>query len=221
MYESKGIFSAFKFIFLFLIFPGCATSPMVTSVPVPQVPGTYHRMEKGQTLWRISKDYGVDLDEILRANNILDVTNIEVGQQILIPTSAPLGNKPAAARHYSEDFIWPLKGEVAVNFGRVFNHMLNKGINIRPRGNRDVVCARSGKVVFSSENFSAYGKTIIIDHDEGLSSVYAGNSETFVKTGDSVQKGAVIARIGKGNNDFLHFQIRKGHVPKNPLFYLP
>ena len=64
----------------------------------------------------------------------------------------------------------------------------------------------------------------MIDHGDGLSTVYARNSEVFVKIGDEVQRGVRIAKVGQAGRDknsYLHFEIRKRHVPQNPYFYLP
>ena len=102
--------------------------------------------------------------------------------------------------------------------------MLNKGINIQPYSGSDVVAARSGRVVFYADNFGGYGKTIIIEHEDGLSTVYARNQSVFTKAGESVQKGAVIAKAGSAGRDkntYLHFEIRKGHIAQNPYYYLP
>lgn len=166
--------------------------------------------------------YNVDLDEVARVNHISDTTNIEIGQMIFIPNRQKpiLPNTEAA----SEDFIWPLRGRVVTAFGQTFGNMINKGINIQPYGNLDVAASRSGKVIFCAEGFGAFGKTIIIDHGDGLSSVYARNSQVFIKAGESVQKGAIIAKAGstaRDKNAYLHFEIRKGHIPQNPNFYLP
>jgi murein DD-endopeptidase MepM/ murein hydrolase activator NlpD len=64
---------------------------------------------------------------------------------------------------------------------------------------------------------------LIIDHGDGFSSVYARNSEVFIKVGENIKKGTVIAKVGsagRDKNEYLHFQIRKGHIPQNPNFYL-
>ncbi|MDD4894689.1 MAG: LysM peptidoglycan-binding domain-containing M23 family metallopeptidase [Candidatus Omnitrophica bacterium] len=187
------------------------------------MPGVYHQVEKGQTLWRISKAYNVDLDEIVRINHIPDAASIEPGQSIFIP-SAKQKKQQLFAEASPEDFAWPLKGRVIAGFGQTFNDMINKGINIQKVNDQDVLASRSGKVAFYNNNFESFGKTIIIDHGDGFSTVYARNSEVFVKTGDYVQKRAVIARIGslgRDRNPYLHFEIRKGHIPQNPYFYLP
>jgi murein DD-endopeptidase MepM/ murein hydrolase activator NlpD len=184
------------------------------------MPGFYHRIEKGQTLWRISKIYNVDLDKIININRISDATDIEIGQLIFIPGH----QKPyvQAARYLPEDFIWPVNGRVIANFGQAFDNMINKGINIEPHS-KDVVASRSGRVVFYAEDFGYFAKALIIDHGEGFSTVYAGIQEALVKVGDNVEKGTTIARVdfvrGK-KKAYLHFEIRKGHIPQNPYYFL-
>lgn len=206
-----------------LFISGCAGTPITPAYkPGITTPGIYHRVVKGQTLWRISQIYNTDLDEIAKFNRISDAANIETGQLIFIPG----GRKPQyapKADYSSEEFIWPVKGRVISTFGQTFNNMINKGINIKPAGNSDVVASRNGKVVFYADNFESFGKTIIIDHSDGFSTVYARNQEVFIKAGDRVQKGTLIARAGSAGRDkdtYLHFEIRKKHLPQNPYFYL-
>lgn len=197
---------------------GCATVPAYkSSYTAAGMPGIYHRIEKGQTLWNISRIYSIDLDELARANRITDVTRLETGQLIFIPRKegaiAPLS-------HYAgEDFIWPVRGNIISGFGQNFDNMINKGINIQPFSSHDVLASRSGRVVFCNENFPGYGKTIIIEHKDGFMTVYARNSQIYVKPGDYVQKGSRIGQVQQ--NRYLHFEVRKGHVSQNPVFYLP
>jgi len=206
---------------LFLV--GCATVPYtVPTQPQFAIPGIYHQVERGQTLWRISKIYAVDLDEIVRINRIPDAASIEAGQLIFIPSGQK--REYVSSKSLAEDFSWPLKGRVITSFGQTFNDMINKGINIQRVRSEDVLASRSGKVTFYNTNFENFGKTIIIDHGDGFSTVYAKNSQVFVKIGDYVQRGSVIAKIGssdRDNNTYLHFEIRKGYIPQNPYFYLP
>lgn len=204
---------------------GCASLPTATTPVTPEsnIPGFYHRVERGQTLWKISKIYHVDIEEIAKINKISDATNIEINQLIFIPRSQILKN-PVYNKSENEDFIWPIKGNTITSFGQSFNNIINKGINIKPDNDTDVLAARGGKVIFYTANFKNYGKTIIIDHGDGFSTVYTRNSKVFVKTGDIVEKGTVIAKVGSsGSRDkdkYLHFEIRKGHLPQNPCFYL-
>lgn len=81
-----------------IVLPGCATTP---PPPVrPQLPPTYHSplsaaqprtlthtIAQGETVWRVSKMYGVEVDEIIRLNNIYDVRDISIGTKLTIPTS--------------------------------------------------------------------------------------------------------------------------------------
>ncbi len=194
---------------------------MTTTVP-QGMPGIYHRVQRGETLWRISKIYNLDLDEIVRANRIPDATNIEVGQLIFIPDR----QRPQRldTNYSGDDFIWPIRGRVIATFGQTFNNLINKGINIQPYNNPDVFAARGGRVIFSADNFASFGKTIIIDHSDGFMTVYARNAQVFIRPGDSVQKGALIAKAGSAARDkdiYLHFEIRKGRISQNPYFYLP
>ena len=221
---NKKLFLTSVFIIsIFLLnFVGCAPTPYIKPTAPSGLPGVYHRVERGETLWRISKAYDVDLEELARINRILDSSSIEVGQLIFIPNRQTARN--VQLTYASDDFIWPIKGRVIATFGQTYNNITNKGINIQPRSTADVMAARSGKIVFYSDNFGGYGKTIIIDHGDGLSTVYARNSDILVRIGETVQKGAVIARAGfagRDKNTYLHFEIRKGHIAQNPYYYLP
>ncbi|MDD5282039.1 MAG: peptidoglycan DD-metalloendopeptidase family protein [Candidatus Omnitrophica bacterium] len=213
-------------ILMILAVSGCVSNPTYTGprAPVsPQLtPGLRHRVEPKQTLWRISRMYNVDIDDILRANNISEDATIEIGQVLIIPNRL----KPRVEKVFfsGDDFIWPLKGKIIAGFGTNYQNLINKGINIQVFADTDILASRSGRVVFYAVNLGNFGRTIIIDHGNGLRSVYSRASEFFVRPGESVQRGALIGRINstvKGKNNYFHFEIRKGAMPQNPLFYLP
>jgi len=213
-------------ILMVLVVSGCASSPIYTGPRPPisrQEPsGIHHRVEAKQTLWRISKLYDVDIDDILRANNISEDATIEIGQLLLIPNRLTPQNR--AIQSSGDDFIWPLQGKMLAGFGVNYRNLVNKGINIQPSIDTDILASRNGRVVFYAANFGNFGKTIIIDHGDGLRTVYSRLSEFFVRPGENVQRGALIGRIGsspRDKNKYLHFEIRKGAMPQNPLFYLP
>ena len=83
-----GVKSLFLLVLISLFFAGCATVPRPPVVSPPAPLGAYHIVVKGQTLYRISKIYGVDINELMRLNNIKSPTQLEVGQQIIIPRIA-------------------------------------------------------------------------------------------------------------------------------------
>lgn len=163
--------------------------------------------------------YDIDLEELARINRISDASRIEVNQNIFIP------HRKKQVRSYGapEDFIWPVKGRVISTFGQTYANMINRGLNIRAPYNEDVVASRSGKVVFYSEDFSGYGKTLIIEHPDGFLTIYSRNSAVLLKPGEEARKGQVIAKVGRAGRNkeaYLHFEIRKGNLAQNPYFYL-
>jgi murein DD-endopeptidase MepM/ murein hydrolase activator NlpD len=212
------------FVFLGLNFSGCVTAPKVTAPVMPKTTAqaTIHRVEKGQTLWRISRLYGMEVQELAGLNNIQDSAKLEIGQKLLIPA----GRRPQVPMPgvTEEDFGWPIRGKVICAFGQPLNNTVNKGINIEPYRSLDVLASRSGKVAFFSEDFLDLGKTLILEHPEGFWTVYGRNLEVYVKPGDPINKGAIIAKAGNAGADnkvYLHFEVRKGSKSENPLFYLP
>jgi murein DD-endopeptidase MepM/ murein hydrolase activator NlpD len=213
-------------IFLVLLLGGCATSSHYTGPVLPAstqgVSGLQHRVVAGQTLWRISKIYNVDIDDILRLNHLPEDATIEIGQLLLIPNRLLPQNEPIKSS--GDDFTWPLKGRVIANFGSNYGNLMNKGINIQAQAGAGILAARSGRVVFYASNLGDFGKTIIIDHGDGLRSVYSRASEIIVHSGENVARGALIGRVGssiRNKNTYLHFEIRRGSLAQNPLFYLP
>lgn len=217
-----------------VIFSGCATPlksphvgyriPETKSVPRK---GIYHQVKKGETLWRISKIYDVELEKIVEANNLDDATKIASGQKLFIPEVNSVMSKLEAINQRSNKsyFIWPIKGKVISFFGeKRQNNTINKGIDILAKENSEVLAANSGKVIFCSEKIKGFGKTIILQHDDDFYSLYANNAEILVKPGQYIQQGERIAKVGKSQttSDYiLHFEIRKGHIPKNPFYFLP
>jgi lipoprotein NlpD len=196
-----------------------------------------HRVERGESLYRIGKAYGVSPEEIARANDIKDATRIEVGQLIVVPRARralPVGViTPVSARgdrplppelpRGAAPFVWPVEaGLVTSAFGpRGATH--HDGIDIGSREGAPVCAARAGRVLYS-DHLRGYGNLIILAHDEGYATVYAHNRENRVRAGAEVRQGEVIAavgRSGKTSGPNLHFEVRKDNIARNPLFYLP
>lgn len=215
---------------LILTLAGCAPLPVIKEPkevpPAPKNGGIYHRVSKGETLWRISKNYAVDIETLVESNGLSDAGNVKVGQQIFIPTdiARPTPKLEPFPVYAKEDFIWPVRGKIILSFGEKRDSTPNKGIDIQARDGIVVVASRSGRVTFSEEKVKGFGKTIIIDHGDGLQTVYSHNSEILAKIGEDVKQAHPIAKVGstgRGNYPYLHFEIRKRHKPQNPFYYLP
>ncbi|MDD5018873.1 MAG: peptidoglycan DD-metalloendopeptidase family protein [Candidatus Omnitrophica bacterium] len=184
---------------------------------------TTHTVTRGETLWRIARNYQTDPEEIARVNKIPDSTTISVGQKLVIPgSSRRRATTNFTAGQGTEDFIWPVKGRIAAYFHQQTSGVSNKGIDITTQDIQDVMAARDGRVIFVGR-LAGYGETIILDHKDGLSTIYCGYASSCVKLGDDVRQGTTLAKTGSSParlKDALHFEVRKKHKPQNPLYYL-
>jgi murein DD-endopeptidase MepM/ murein hydrolase activator NlpD len=202
---------------------GCATVPKPPVPRKPSVavkePGVYHTVIRGETLWRISRMYGSEVDRIVAANQIQDASQLEVGQRLFVP-GAGKRTISFAGGSKAEDFMWPVTGTVESAFGQSVKGMVNEGLNIIPGGDRAVKASRSGTVVFYNDNFLDLGNTVVLDHGDGFFTVYGKITDVSVKPGDQVPQGARIAQVAAAGHSFMHFEIRKGAISQNPNFYL-
>lgn len=218
-----SLWSIVFLLFLVLSFTGCAT--LTYPPPEERKEGVYHRVKKDETLWSISKAYGVSLKTLADSNRIPNADKISVGQLIFIPKKfKKIDIVLSEIDSKYESFIWPVKGNVISHFGSAKFATKNKGIDISASFGENIVASRSGKITYCSDFMKGYGKIIIIDHGNGYQTVYAYNSLNLVRTGDYVKRNQVIAKVGKGGRAVkpsLHFEIRKEHEPQNPFYYLP
>ncbi len=86
-----------------------------------------------------------------------------------------------------------------------------------------VHAADSGVVVIAKKLTYSYGQYILIDHGNGLSTLYAHNSSLVVGVGDKVSKGQIIAYSGESGNatgPHVHFEVRLNGTRVNPMSYL-
>ncbi|WP_245807971.1 murein hydrolase activator EnvC family protein [Crenothrix polyspora] len=116
-------------------------------------------------------------------------------------------------------FKWPLKGVVVKNF----QQSKNKGIDIAGKIGQRVYAAEAGKVIYGGPWLVGFGNLLIIKHNHIYLSAYANNSQLLVKEGQSVNKGQIIAQVGRtlSQKAALHFEIRKNGKSVNPLRLLP
>ncbi|MCQ9205545.1 MAG: LysM peptidoglycan-binding domain-containing M23 family metallopeptidase [Omnitrophica bacterium] len=182
-------------------------------VRTPTYKDTYYVIKTNDSLWKISKEYGVSVKEIMKRNRIYSPGRLKVGQKIIIPRR----RYTAKAR-----FVWPVEGEIINFFGETINNSINKGLNIKANPNhKSVIAVAEGKVVFSN-SLKGWGKTIILRHASSFYSIYANLNDTFVNEGNIAKKRQVIGELAssKEGDYILHFEIRNKHIPYDPLRYL-
>lgn len=187
--------------------------------------GQYVRVGHPYNINDISKVYGVTLSDIKNYN---PHKSLQSGDWIFVPKQAGLlktSRQPASQSLENIALIWPLQFStlrVSSDYGyRGFSH--HNGIDLPAPRKTPIVAAAAGRVVNSSR-LKGYGKTIIIDHGNGIETLYAHNSENIVKLGANVHKGQVIALVGatgRASGNHLHFELRINGDHKDPLSYLP
>lgn len=121
-------------------------------------------------------------------------------------------------------FRWPVKGRVIANFGAKTNGQQNDGIDLAVPEGTAVRAAEDGVVAYAGSELKGYGNLILVRHSNGYVTAYAHASEIMVKRNDQVRRGQVIAKSGQTGNvsaPQLHFEIRKGSSPVDPIQHLP
>lgn len=136
--------------------------------------------------------------------------------------SSPLPAGPI--RYGSGQFIWPVDGPVVSGFGMRWGRM-HEGIDIAVPAGTPIRAAAAGTVVLlqSDAESGGYGNFACVDHGGGLQTCYAHLSAFGVGSGQSVSQGDVIGYVGCTGHcygDHLHFEVRIGGAPTDPLGYL-
>lgn len=192
--------------------------------------GILHLVKKGQTLTDISLTYAVPIGEIISANAITDPGKIYAGQEIIIPHGdAHLWETVIRLSLGKETrFIYPLMGEVVSTFGWRVHPVLghrhhHNGMDFDVPTGTTVHAAAMGTVYTVGEN-EGYGTWIVLEHQEGYYTTYGHLSTVFVNKGQFVETGQPIAESGNSgisSGPHLHFEVRHGEFPIDPLRYLP
>jgi LysM repeat protein len=179
--------------------------------------GVYHRLQSGQTLYRLSVLYDVPLDRLLDLNRIDDPTDVPAGSPIFIPGADRIlpYPGPALAR-----LTWPLRGPITSRYGvargRRSHHA---GLDIDGEQGDPIHAAAAGRVREAGRG-GRYGKYVLIDHGDGLQTLYAHASRLLVKRGQRVDAGEAVALVGKTGNargTHLHFEVRRDGRTVDPL----
>jgi murein DD-endopeptidase MepM/ murein hydrolase activator NlpD len=118
---------------------------------------------------------------------------------------------------------WPVKGKIISEYGAKPNGLKNEGINIAVPEGTGIRAAESGVVAYAGNELKGYGNLVLIRHEGGWVTAYAHAKELFVKRGDIVKRGDVIAKAGQTgsvSSPQLHFEVRKGATAMDPMKFL-
>jgi murein DD-endopeptidase MepM/ murein hydrolase activator NlpD len=137
--------------------------------------------------------------------------------------SAEAPVKAAEATGALPTFRWPVRGKVITSYGAKTNGKANDGINLAVPEGTPVKAAEDGVVAYSGNELKGYGNLVLVRHSNGYVTAYAHASELMVKRGDTIKRGQIIAKSGQSGevgSPQLHFEIRKGSMPVDPLQFL-
>ncbi len=167
---------------------------------------------------------GVETERTVVSTKVLQ--NV-VNQKIVKGTKQP-SNASAAAMSMGGSslgnlhFMWPVNGgEISSYFGARWGSY-HSGLDIRAPKGTEVYAAESGTVTMSKWN-GAYGYCVMIDHGNGIKTLYGHASKLIAKVGQKVDKGDVIMLVGttgRSTGNHCHFEIQKNGTRINPLPYI-
>lgn len=120
--------------------------------------------------------------------------------------------------------VKPVSGIITSRFGsrESIRSSGHSGLDIAAKKGTNIKAAAGGTVIFAGYS-GAYGNVVKISHGSGIKTYYAHCSKLYVKTGDTVSAGDVIAAVGstgRSTGNHLHFEVVKNGVSVNPQNYL-
>jgi murein DD-endopeptidase MepM/ murein hydrolase activator NlpD len=147
-------------------------------------------------------------------------SNVQVEDK---PAEPAANAKPSETTSALPSFRWPVRGKVITSYGAKTNGKANDGINVAVPEGTPVKAAEDGVVAYSGNELKGYGNLILVRHSNGYVTAYAHASELLVRRGDTIKRGQIIAKSGQSGevgSPQLHFEIRKGSSPVDPLQFL-
>lgn len=205
-------------------------------IKVLPVDGLSHKVKKGETIDKIAKTYKVEPEKIISQNQIEEDAAIATNQVLIIPgakrtapspkptTAIASNSAPGSAAAYAGPkaegrLIWPTVGKLTQGY-----HRYHTALDIANRAKGPIYAAASGKVIKVATGWNGgYGNHIIIDHGNGMHTLYAHNEKLYVTNGQYVEQGQTIAWMGRTGRVYgptgihLHFEVRINGVKYNPM----
>jgi len=196
---------------------------------IPPVTGIVYKVKEGDTIYSVAKKYRVDAQNIVNFpfNDFtdLDTFALAAGQTLIVPggiqPEAPaqiIQFTPSVFAGGSGQLVWPTTGAITQ-----YPSWYHNALDIANPGAPGIAAADDGIVVLVKYLTYDYGQHVIIDHGNGISTLYGHMQAIYVKPGDKVVKGQIIGKMGstgRSTGTHLHFEVRKNGVIVNPLSFL-
>ncbi len=141
-----------------------------------------------------------------------------------VATTTPVATQPSTPPSTSgTEFRWPVNGRMISSFGVKPDGERNDGINLAVPEGTSIKATEAGTVIYAGNEIAGYGNLILVRHAGGWVSAYAHAKEIMVERGQTVARGqtiAVVGATGSVTQPQLHFELRQGSTPVNPLDHL-
>jgi LysM repeat protein len=209
------------------------------------VDGVLHKVKRGQNLKTIADLYDVSTETIAQQNKLRG-GYLLAGQELIIPGGKPIVEIAAKPKPAIKS---PSTTGVKVKFPQVKDYTIEPsygvlqtpcncfltqsysathyGLDLQTKGGGPIFAAEAGTVIRAEYGWNGgYGNVIVIDHGNGIQTLYAHNKELYVVKGDTVARGQPISFMGNSGRVHgptgihLHFEVHVNGVKKNPKIYL-
>ena len=191
-----------------------------------------HEVIEGEALDSIAKKYDVSKEAIIAKNKLNPPYQLEELQILQIPPQRTANSveiddiiqpKHNISKATIQAYRLPVDGKVIAKFGEIYLGSANQGINISASLGADISSLAEG-VVMHSDFDAKFGNLVIIKSiDSDIFTAYAHMNDLILKLGENVSAGQVIGHVGQTGQvtaPQLHFAVRKGKVPIDPIAYL-
>jgi murein DD-endopeptidase MepM/ murein hydrolase activator NlpD len=186
-------------------------------------------VQPGEGVAQIAARTGVPAEDLLEINGLRPGDRLEAGRLIFLlepegevrPAPPPA---PALVLEGGAPLRWPLSAPLLSSPFGARQGRPHEGIDLAAPSGTAIFAAEGGQVLYAGDAVRGYGNMVVVQHGGDLMTVYAHGSALLVKTGDKVKAGQEIARVGqtgRATAPHLHFEVRRGQVPQDPLRFLP
>jgi LysM repeat protein len=186
------------------------------------VSGLSHTVKSGGTIKDIADIYEADVREIALFNGISEDKYLEAGEVVIVPHAEKAVSNTSVATSSSSSsnstggswLVRPISGGYKSQGIHGYN-----AVDLASKPGASVFAAASGKVIIAKSSGwnGGYGLYVVIEHSNGVQTLYSHLSSVAVKSGQWVEQGRVIGGVGntgKSTGPHLHFEVRGA---KNPF----
>ena len=198
------------YLIAILLIGGCSSLESVTSnflSKIPQSSKESYDVQSGDSIWSIALQYNLDPETIIEHNNLFKPFTIFPGQKLYLDNSSI----SKAVISSEQIVVWhsPINtNKKPVSQGSYWlMYETDKG--------KPISSIQEGRVVIAGPDIPGYGNLVMISHPNGFLSLYAHCKDIFVKKGDAISRGEIIANVGSSevSSPMLRFQLRKNGSP--------